>query len=282
RDEGAKQPAGSTLKRPRSSIPTLGRLLSSSAWADSMAFQLQQANVQLRVGEYLLARLVLAAAVLFVVAALTRLHPLGIIFGLAGGAVGFWLPAIYLTLLRQRRLAKIERQLVDFAPSVASSLRSGFALQQGIELAARQLDSPMRDELAYLINDINLGSTTEAALLDLGKRVGSTDVDMLVTAILVQRSSGGNLSEVLDQAAETLRERERIRGDLQTLTAQQRLTGIILSVYPMAIGLLLLALMPDLWSVLFTETLGRIVLGIGLGLQLLGFLVMRRVMNIDI
>lgn len=122
----------------------------------------------------------------------------------------------------------------------------------------------------------------DAALLDFGRRVGSTSLDMMITAILVQRSTGGNLSEILDTAAETLRERERIRGDLQTLTASQRLTGIILSLYPIAVGLVLLALLPSQWMVLFTETAGQILLGVALTLNLIGYFAMRRVMNIEI
>src|SRR3990172_8632361 len=146
----------------------------------------------------------------------------------------------------------------------ASSLRSGFALQQGMELAAHQLEPPIADELMQLTVDLNLGATLEAAMLDFGRRIGSPDFDMLVTAILIQRTSGGNLSEVLDQTAETLRERERIRGEIKTLTASQRLAGMILSVYPVAVGLLLLAIMPSVWSLMFTEHLGQVFLAVAM------------------
>jgi tight adherence protein B len=105
---------------------------------------------------------------------------------------------------------------------------------------------------------------------------------MLITAILVQRTTGGNLSEVLDKTAQTMTERERIRGDILTLTASQRLTGLILSVYPAAIGLLFLAIMPHEWSKLFTEAVGQILLGIAVGLQLIGFIVIRRTLNVEI
>ena len=122
----------------------------------------------------------------------------------------------------------------------------------------------------------------EEALLKMGERVESTDLDMMITAVLVQRDSGGNLSEILETAAKTLRERERIRGDIKTLTASARLTGLILSSYPVGIGLLMLVIMPSLGSVMFTETLGRVLLGVALGLQFIGFLVMQRVMKVEI
>lgn len=283
RQEGeAATSADATLKRPHSSIPTLGRLLNESEWAESAAKDLAQANIHLRVGEYLLLRMGVGIAAFFVIGLVSQFHIMGVLVGVViGGALYLAAPPL-LHMLRQRRLAKIEKQLVEFLPMLGSSLRAGFAFQQGVELAARQLEAPLGDELALLLNDTNLGSTMEEALLQMGERIGSTDVDMMITAVLVQRSSGGNLAEILESAAETLTERERIRGDIQTLTASQRLTGLILSLYPMAIGLLLLVIMPSLWGVMFTETLGQIFLGIAVGLQFIGFLVMRRVTQIQI
>ena len=281
-DSDADRGAAATFRRPRSSIPTLQRLLSGSSWADAVALELQQANVQLRVGEYLLVRVLLGALTAFVVVIVSSLHPIGVVLGLLAGVVAFMLPAFYLRLARRRRIARLEKQLIELSPMLASSLRSGFALQQGLELAQQQLGPPFADELNLLLQDVNLGATMEGALQDLGRRIGSTDLDMLITAILVQRATGGNLAEIFDQTAETLRERERIRGELNTLTAQQRLTGWVLSVYPTAIGLILLVLVRDMWLRMFTDTAGQVMLGIALGLQLIGFFAIRRLMNIEI
>jgi tight adherence protein B len=270
------------FKRAPSSIPTLGRLLRESEWARQAEEDLAQANVHLRVGEYLLIRLGLSIAAFFLIGLVTQFNVLGVLAGIFTGGILYLLVPSFLHMLRKRRLDAIEQQLVEFLPMLASSLRAGFAIQQGMELAQEQLGPPLADELAVLVNDTNLGSTLDQALLDMGARVGSPDLEMIITAILVQRSSGGNLSEILETTAHTLRERERIRGDIKTLTASQRLTGLILSVYPVAVGLLLLAIMPSMWSVLFTETLGQVFLGIALGLQVIGFLVMRRVMQVQI
>lgn len=271
-----------TFRRAQSSIPTLRRILRDSEWAEQAAKDLAQANVHLRVGEYLLARLALSIVLFFVIGLATQFNVIGLLGGAVAATAIYLLVPSFLHFLRQRRLAAIEEQLVEFLPMLASSLRAGFAIQQGIELAAEQMEPPLADELLVLINDTNLGSTLEEALLQMGERVGSADLDMIITAILVQRSSGGNLSEILETTAHTLRERERIRGDIKTLTASQRLTGLILSVYPVLVGLLLLAIMPSMWSVLFTKALGQVFLGVALGLQLIGFLVMRRVMQIKI
>ena len=131
--------ASPTLKRSHSSIPTLRLLLSDGEWATSAARDLQQANVHLRVGEYLLLRLLMAGFIFFIALVVTRLHPLGILLAIAGAGAAYMVAPIYLGLLRRRRLAKIENQLVEFLPMLASSLRSGFAFQQGVETIMRGL-----------------------------------------------------------------------------------------------------------------------------------------------
>lgn len=280
-DEAASAAAPSR-RQSYSSIPALRDILSRSSWAESTATDLERAHIQLRVGEYLIGRLMLAFVLFFLAVIVSRAHPLGIVLGLTLAAAGYLGPAFYVRLVRQRRLADTEKQLVELLPMIASSLRSGFSFQQAIELANEQLGPPLADELYLLLQDINLGATMDTALQDLGRRVGSPDLDMIITAIQIQRSTGGNLAEVLENTAETLRERDRIRGDLKTLTAQQRLTGLVLSVYPIGLGLLLLAILPSVYSLMFTEVAGLIALGIALGLQFLGFVAIRRLTNIDI
>jgi tight adherence protein B len=278
----ASSVAGADLRRTRSSIPTLRRLLTGTSWATDLEVRLRRADLNLRVGEFVLLRALVAMVLFFLTVAISRFQPIGFFIGILVGAVGLWLPSVYVNLLIQRRRNKLERQLVDLVPMLSSSLRGGFAFQQAMDVASRQIGPPMSDELSMVIHDVNLGSTMQAALQDLGSRVDSTDLDMLITAILVQRTTGGNIAEVLDKTAETMSERERIRGEVRTLTAQQRLTGLILSVYPLAIGLLLLAIMPSLWSKLFTETAGQVMLGIALVLQVIGFIAIRRALRVDI
>ena len=151
-----------------------------------------------------------------------------------------------------------------------------------METSLQQVGPPLNEELAAALRDITLGASTALALRDLGRRVGSVDLDMVVTAILVQRTTGGNLPEILDRTAETLRDRERVRGDVRTFTAQQRLTGLILSTYPVVVGLALLALMPSIWSKLLTEPAGQVQLAVALGLQVIGFFGIRRALRIDV
>jgi len=279
---GSREEGSATLRRGRTSIPGLRGVLNNSGWAEKTELTLRQANVQLRVGEYLILRLALAAVLFGGATLISQMNPIGIAIGIGLAAAGYLLPGMAVSIARGRRIERLEAQLTELAPMLASSLRSGFALQQGLELASHQLEPPISDELVQLTTDLNLGATLDAAMLDFARRIGSPDFDMLVTAILIQRTSGGNLSEVLDQTAETLRERERIRGEIKTLTASQRMTGMVLSVYPAAVGLILFAILPSIWKLLFTEQLGLILLSIAVGLQVIGFLVIRRIVNIRI
>ena len=274
--------ARALLRRRGSLLPAFRGALSESAWGRATARDLQQANIGFRVGEYLLLRVALALAVFAVVAVFGGGSALSIVFGLAGALVGFTVPALYVKNARNARIARIEKQLIELLPSLASSLRSGFAFEQGLEAAAQQLGPPLADELTLLLNDVRLGATMDGALTAFGERAGSTDLDIALTAVLIQRTTGGNLAEVLDQAAETLRERERVRGDVQTFTAQQRMTGTILAVYPIVIGLVLLAIMPSVWSKLFTEPVGQIQLAIAFTLQIIGFITIRRSLRVDV
>lgn len=268
-------------RRTRSSIPTLSRWLSTSSWADRQARKLQLASVQIRVGEYLLIRLLFSAVFATVPLLVAGPSLAGLLIALVSALAGYMVPALYVSWLSKRRHDRIDRQLTDLVPALESSARAGFAFQQALAVAASQIGPPMSDELTLLLNDVNLGATVQSALLDLGRRVGSTDLDMIITAILVQRTTGGNLADVLGQVGRTIGERESLRSEVMTFTAQQRLTGTILSVYPMIIGLILLAIMPALWSQLFTEPVGRAMLGGALTLQVLGFFFMRRALRVD-
>jgi tight adherence protein B len=266
----------------RSSLPALRRLLGNTAWAEKAEADLLRANIKLRVGEYLLLRL-LAGLTLAVLPFVLLPSPVaGLIVACVGGFVGLMAPAFYVRLVRDRRLARIETQLIEFLPALGSSLRSGFAFKPAVEAAALQVSAPLADQLTILLNDLNLGADGATALQGMGDRVGSRDLDVVITAILVQRTTGGNLPEILDTAASALRDRERIRGEVKTFTAQQRATGLVLSVYPVLVGLLLLAIMPSVWSKLFTEPAGQMMLAIAVVLQVVGFLAIQRALRIEV
>jgi tight adherence protein B len=258
------------------------RPVSNSNWADQAALDLQRAGLRLKVSEYFLLRLLLGLLLAVFLFLLTNGSTLGIILTLGAGFLGLMIPAWYVGTLRSRRITTINAQLVEALQLIANSLRSGFAFTQSIEMAVRQVQSPIKDELDRFLQDIQLGAKQEEALLRMVSRTGSYDVEMMVTTILVQKTTGGNLSEILDNVAETIRERERLQGEIRALTASQRLSGVILSIYPMFLLLIFTAMAYDLMSVLWTTELGRVLFGIALVLQVMGIVVIRRILRLDV
>ena len=122
----------------------------------------------------------------------------------------------------------------------------------------------------------------DAALQSMADRSGSTDFEMMVSSVLIQRTIGGNLSELLDRVAETVKERERLQGEIRSLTASQRFTGLILSIYPIVLGLLFFVIAPDVWKVLVTEEAGRLMLALAAVLQVIGIIAIRRVLTLEV
>ena len=270
------------ILRQISAIPALRSFLTDNAWAERTSLDLERANLHLRVGEYLLARVFLAVLFTFLGLLIVGLRTQGLLLAIPMAFLGFMLPAFYLGLRKGRRQQAIQRQLVEAITLIANSLRSGFGFLQGVQAAAQQLTPPITDELEHLVQDISLGVSTEQALADMGRRVGSQDLDIAITAIVVQRSTGGNLSEILDSVAETMRERERVQGEISTLTAEKRLSGNVLAVYPAVIAALMFLIHPDVMSTLWTSSTGVMLLVIAVVLQLIGFIAIRRIVTIDI
>jgi tight adherence protein B len=176
----------------------------------------------------------------------------------------------------------MEAQMVELLQMLASGLRAGFGLVQALEAAADQLPAPLSIEMRRTLRDTAMGASIEQALNSLNERVGSSDFDIVITAILIQRSVGGNLAEILDNVAHTMRERERIRGEIRTLTSQQRMTGYVVGGIPIGLGLIFFMISPSFVSLLFTDPLGRMMLGAAIVLELLGFFVISKIVNIEV
>jgi tight adherence protein B len=258
------------------------RPMSNSRWAERSAIELQQAGLALKVSEYFLLRLMLGALLGVLLLLLLSSSSIGVLLAIGAGVGGFMVPAWYVKHLRSRRISRINTQLVETLQLIANALRSGFAFTQAVEMAIKQVEPPIRDELERYIQDSQLGSRQDEALKQVVVRTGSLDVEMMVTTILVQRTTGGNLSEILENVAETIRERERLQGEIRALTSSQRLTGLILSIYPFLMLAFFTLIAYDLMSVLWTEALGRFLLGVAIVLQLIGIFVIQRILKLDV
>jgi len=277
-----QQDSADILKGRTSSLPLLRALLAHTHWSERATIDLERAGLSLRVGEYLLLRLIVAIITGLAALLIIGSAGVGLLFALAFGGVGFMLPAWYLRRRRRRRAATISHQLIEMLQLTSSALRSGFAFTQAVETAAKQLAPPILDEVNRFLRDTALGRSMEDSLNAMVERVDSYDLEIAVTAILVQSTTGGNLAEILGNVADTLRERERIRGEIRSLTAHQRFTAQVLSVYPVALALFFFALNPSLMSVMWTERLGQVILAIGVGLQLIGAFAIPRILSVDV
>jgi tight adherence protein B len=271
------------LTRSGSAFPFLRNLAAGDGgWWARTALDLQRAGLTLKVSEYLLIRLLVAVLVAIFVVFVSAASPIGMLIALAAGIVTFWLPSFLVKSLVSRRQNALSSQLVETLQLVSNALRSGFAFTQAIELAAKQIEPPMQDELSYFLRDSSLGAPVEDSLKAMVERSGSLDLDMMVTSILVQRTTGGNLSEILDNVSGTIRERFQLKGEMRALTASQRLTGLILSVYPILLLGLFFVIAPSTMKVLVTDEIGIVLLAIALTLQAIGAFTIRRITNLEV
>ena len=268
-------------KQSYSGIPILSSLIAKMSGSEALALQLERAGVPLRVGEFYMIRGV-AACALFLAPLIFGFSIFNLFVSLVLGAVGYMAPWKWLTHKRDKRTERINAQLVDMLGMVSNSIKSGYGLMQSLDFAGGQLPAPLGLELRRMLREATLGMTSEAALAAMGERINSKDLDLVLTAINIQRAVGGNLSEILDKVAYTMRERERIRGDIATLTSQQRLTGIVVGGLPFFMFAVFMVMSPDYMSVFLTENIGRIILLVAAGLEGLGYLAMKKIMAIEI
>lgn len=266
------------LEKDYSSFDSLNQMLKRSSRVERIAADLTRAAVPLRVGEYLLLRWV-AAIGLYAIG--TVILHLNLAVCLVLGVLGFYLPRFYVSYQEGRRVRKFEDQLVDALTMMANSLKSGSSFLQAIDLVSREQPAPICQEFARVVAEANVGSSVESSLLDLAGRVRSYDLYLIVTAMIVQREVGGNLSEVLENIAHTIRERQRILRQVQVETAEVRLSGYIIAVLPIFMLVVMLIISPAYASVL-TQGFGQIIL-IGAGIwEVIGFLVIRRIVAIQV
>lgn len=198
----------------------------------------------------------------------------------AGALVGILMGFALLGLRIRRRRKKFTNQLGDMLTMVANALRAGFSFMQAFELISREMDAPMGREVQLVVNEVNLGNTLESALDNMQRRVASPDFELVVTAVLIQRQVGGDLASILDTISETIAERVRMRREVITLTAQGRLSGIVLAILPFAMAGILTFIKPDYLKPLLEDEVGRIIIGIAIVSELIGIFFIKKITDI--
>jgi tight adherence protein B len=262
----------------RGKLGPFAGILAGSRGVESTALALERAGIPLRVGEYVTLRFSLAFLLFFITFIVTR----NVLIALPMAPVGYLLPPWWVRSRRRKRQAKINSQLEEMLTLVSNSLKSGYGLLQSFEYAGEQIAPPLATELKRMLREASLGAEADVAIRTMADRIGSPDMEMVVTAIAIQRSVGGNLAQTLDNVAYTMRERDRIRGEIKALTAQQRLTGIVIGALPLFVGLILFVINPDYMTPLFTETIGKILLLMAVGMEVMGIMMIRSMMAFEV
>jgi len=274
--------AAEGLRQKRSgSIPIIGSLIQGKSWTQSLAEDLDRADIKLNVSEFVAVRLFLS----FILVVLPFIFLSGIlsfIVAIALGFLGYMLPKMWLGRAKSKRISKLDSQLPDALTMMSNSLKAGFGLMQSLELVSRELDHPIATDMRRTLQEIQVGSTTEEALLNFSTRSGSADLDIVVTAMLVQQSTGGNLAEILENVGHTMRERIRIRGEIKTLTTQGVMTGFIIGGLPVFIGGAVTFMNPGYIEPLFTTLIGNAMIAVAVVLETIGILVIKKIMAIEV
>lgn len=256
----------------------LGKILERRGIIKPLEEKMLKADIPLRGEEYLFFWLLCA----FVPSALILLATGNFLIGIILAIFGFILPPFLVRRAQHKKVKKFNVQLIDALSIISNSLRAGYSFMQAIELVSREMPNPIGKEFARTFREVNLGTTTEEALNNLGQRIASDDLELIITAVLIQRQIGGNLAEILDNISHTIRERIRIQGEIKTLTAQGKISGVVVGLIPIFLVLFMLLLNPAYLSPLFHSTLGLMMLIGGITSQVVGIFIIRKIIAVDI
>ena len=240
--------------------------------------KLRQAGVPLLGAEFIIISLILSGVVFVAVFMMTLDYRIGIAVA-AIVPIILWL--LILILIDKRRNAFTE-QLSDCLTTVANALRAGYSFQQAMDVVAKEMEPPISEEFAKVSSDVSMGINLEEALEQMALRVASADFDLVVTAVLIQREVGGNLAQVLDSISDTIIERIRMKREINALTAQGRMSAVVLLILPFALGAFMYFANHDQFMILFDEPLGQMALGVAFVMEILGVLVIRKIVDIEV
>jgi tight adherence protein B len=257
----------------------LNRALQGRSFADNISTQLARADLKLTVAEFLSLQVI---CVIGGVSAAYILFGGGLLLPVAAGVAGFFGPRIYVRLRQRRRLNQFNDQLGDAIDQMSNGLRAGYSVMQAMDSVASELPAPISEEFRRVVQEMQLGLSMEQALDSMLRRIDSQDLDLMITAINVQREVGGNLAQILDVISFTIRERVRIKGEISTLTAQGRASAYVITFLPIGLTVLLLMLNRDYIMQLFTDVCGLIMVGVGLILIASGAFALRKITDIEV
>jgi tight adherence protein B len=257
----------------------MNEMLLQRDFAKAWRVELSQADLKLTVFEYFIVH-ILSIIGFFIGGTLLLANPL---LGILAGVIGFFAPRIYVGRAKSSRLIKFEEQLPDIIGLWVNGLRAGFSVLQAMEAIAKEAPEPAATEFHRVVQESQLGIDLADAYDHMLQRVESEDLDLIVTAVNIQREVGGNLAEILEVIGHTIRERIKLKGEIRVMTSQGRITGYLISGLPIVLSLFLMVVNQDYMGNLFENQMcGWPMLGAGLGLIAIGTAAIQRIVDIEI
>ncbi len=244
----------------------------------SLDFKLRQAGIPLFGAEFIIVSLICA----FLGVILLYVITLNVSIAMATGFAIPLLLWLWVVVLVNRRRKAFTEQLGDCLTTVANALRAGYSFQQAMDVVAKEMEPPISTEFERMSTDVAMGVTLEDAMEQMNKRVGSADFDLVVTAVLIQREIGGNLAQILDTISETIQERIRMKREINALTAQGRFSAVVLLMLPIVVAVFCWIFNHEQMQLFVTEEVGHIAIGVAIVLEILGYIIIQRIVDIEV
>ncbi|BBO74954.1 hypothetical protein DSCW_23710 [Desulfosarcina widdelii] len=265
-------------KNTLSEVPFIHRILSVTPGIDRLQLMMNQANVEFTLGFLILLSMALGLITFLLCQMVLKNFVLTLLLTTCTAG----LPLLYVRSKKIKRMAHFEKQLPEALGLIARALRAGHAFTSGMKLAADEFSDPLGPEFAETLDEINFGQSVAEALKNLVRRVDCPDLNFFVVSVIMQRETGGNLAEIIDGLAHLIRERFKFRGKVRTLTAEGRLSAVVLYILPVLLAGFLFLFHPDVVAPLHEDPVGRMLASIMIGLMVLAYFMIKRIIKVEV
>ena len=263
-------------------LANMGTILTPKGMAAKIADQLAKADIPLKANEFVATQFLAVMIAMMIGTILLKNLPIAILLAI----VAYFVPLIWINVFKAKRKQAFNDQILDTLIMIANGLKAGYSFLQALEMVSRESVPPMSKELKRVLKENSLGLNLEDTLVALNSRVESEDWDLVTTVVLIQRQVGGNLAEILEKIGKTIRERMRIKGDIQTKTAQAKVSGMLVAALPFGLGIMIYILNPAFMSKLFTFKMGWFrgwfLIIAGLIWEAIGIVIIKKIVDIEV
>lgn len=274
-EEGAGKKANENLYKM---LSTIGKNFTGLSFTDKLENDLDKADILLKVEEFIGLNILVAIGGGLIGFAFSGGGSTITLFGFILSSI---IPGLFVYYQKRAKAAMLSEEIGESLTGMSNSLRAGYSFQQAMDLVSKETQGPLGKEYRRTLREVNLGVTTEQALQNLINRVKNDDLELMISSVLIQRSIGGNLAEIFDKIADTIRQRIRMKGEVKVLTAQGRVSSWIIGLMPIALILVITLLNPNFLNMFFTTTIGRILLAGAAVSEIIGFVIINKIVNIE-